>query len=181
MRLDVETLNGVARGTFPPTVRFFRFSVPTVTYGRLQKLEKIQSLIPASWPHAQRPTGGGIVFHQTDLCVSLAWPKNHPPIPTKPKEMYQWIHSVLCEGLGDHFRMAACGDTCGEKKPFAVRECFTEPVGYDLLSGSQKVVGGALLNTRDAVLYQGSIQISNASDTEPALRQAFERIFNPHA
>lgn len=177
MRIDRETLEGVASGHLPPTIRFFRFVEPTVTYGRLQSLDKMKSLIPSGWNHTQRPTGGGIVFHDTDLCVSLAWPKNHSPLPKSVKEMYRWIHSIIRDGIDGSLRLAACGDTCSDKKPFQMRECFTEPVGYDILSDSVKVVGGALLSTRQALLYQGSIQIANAQALEPALRQAFERIF----
>lgn len=171
MRQDRDTLMAVSRGEAPPTVRFFRFSAPTVTFGRLQKLSSIQSKVPSGWAVAQRPTGGGLVFHRNDLCVSFAWPKGQPPIPTATKEIYPWIHQLLKRGLGNSLKMAACADVCASKSPFETRECFTEPVGYDLLSEGQKVVGGALWNTRNAILYQGSIQIPGAGDREPTLQQ----------
>lgn len=171
MRQDRDTLLAVGRGEVPPTVRFFRFSQPTVTFGRLQQLHSIQPKVPAGWAVAQRPTGGGLVFHEKDLCVSLAWPKGQPPIPTVTKEIYPWIHQLLKLGLGNYLKMAACADVCAPKSPFETRECFTEPVGYDLLSGGQKVVGGALWSTRTAILYQGSIQIPDAWTAEPTLQQ----------
>src|SRR5205807_193208 len=138
MRWDVELLNGVERGILPPTLRFFRLKEPTVSYGRLQKLADIAPLVPAGWTSVQRPTGGGIVFHENDLCLSLSWRRETTLLPSKPKEVYRWIHTVIREALGAPRRMVSCADTCAEKTPFATRECFTRPVGYDLLDGSQK-------------------------------------------
>jgi len=174
MRFDEETLAGVASGTLPPTVRFFRFANPTVTFGRLQKLENITPLIPASWSHAQRPTGGGVVLHENDLCISLCWQKGESSTPSKPTEIYPWIHAIIRGGLGEPLRMAQCGDVCSTLPPFETRECFTVPVGYDLMSGSQKVVGGAIRATRNAFLYQGSVQSAYTPTMESAIRHAFE-------
>ncbi len=178
MHCDAETLDRVGRGYLPPTLRFFKFKKPTVSYGRLQKFEFITPLVPRGWDMVIRPTGGGIVFHDNDLCVSLAWPKGETHIPSKPRDTYQWIHAVIRQGLDDSLRMACCADTAGVKKPFEIRECFTEPVGFDLLAGSQKVVGGALRSTRDAVLYQGSIQLPNLPTYEPTLLAAFKTALN---
>ncbi len=181
MRYDAQTLERVGLGELPPTVRFFRFREPTVTYGHLQKIGSIRPLVPQGWDTAQRPTGGGLVFHEHDLCLSLCWRKGQSPIPPRPREMYRWIHAVIRKGLGGHLQTASCADACAEKKPFALRDCFKEPVGYDLLSGSEKVVGGALRSTREAVLYQGSIQIPMAEPAAEALRRALdEALTDPH-
>ncbi len=175
MGFDSDTLEGVGRGQLPSTFRFFRFEYPTLSYGRLQKRDRIQQLIPAKWDAVQRPTGGGIVFHQTDLCLSLCWPKGEAPIPTSPKEMYRWIHQLIQAGLGNSLRMAACGDTCDNQAAFDVRECFSEPVGYDLLQASKKVVGGAIYSTKNAILYQGSIQLPVSASVEQSLQHTFEK------
>jgi lipoyl(octanoyl) transferase len=178
MDADRQTLSAVAEGRQPPTLRFFRWSEPTVSYGRLQPLETVRTLAPAGWPLVQRPTGGGIVFHDQDLCLSLAWPEGLAPLPRRPKEIYDWIHGVILQALQPllDLRMAACCDLPESQTPFARRECFREPVGSDLLLKNQKIVGGALLHQKNGWLYQGSIQPLGLemNRVEPALLSAFQ-------
>ena len=72
--------------------------------------------------------------------------------------------------------MAACCDAVPSQEAFAVRSCFTNPVGYDLMINQQKIVGGALRCTRGATLYQGSIQGMTAPDIA-SLSEAFLKHF----
>jgi lipoate-protein ligase A len=178
MRCDAETLARVERGQDPATLRFFRFAAPTVSYGRLQKRSVLEPIIPPGWSAVQRPTGGGLVYHQDDLCLSLCWPRGQAPIPLRAREQYRWIHSVILEALGTGPRMASCRDEKTVQAAFDLRDCFTHPVGFDLMQGSQKIVGGALVVHRDAILYQGSILAPGQTDLEERLRRAFQRVFN---
>ena len=89
----------VERGDAVPTLRFFRFQEPTLSYGRLQKLDDVRPLLPDGWARVQRPTGGGIVLHNGDLCFSLCWKDGQAPLPKKPQDQYRWIHSVVLEAL----------------------------------------------------------------------------------
>jgi len=173
MREDLERLRGVERGEQSAACRFFRFNQPTLSYGRLQKRALIEPRLPPGWNVVQRPTGGGIVFHNADLCLSLVWRRRQAPLPNSPKEVYRWIHQVIKEGLGNHLTMAGCAEICHVNPPSPVRDCFKEPVGYDLLSGNDKVVGGALYCTRQAMLYQGSLQCPVTPALEESLKNAF--------
>ena len=176
MRWDVELLNGVERGTLPPSLRFFRFLEPTVSFGRLQKLKDVRSLVPRGWSTVQRPTGGGVVFHDGDVCLSLCWPVGQNPLPTRPQEQYRWVHSAILEALRPtiSLRMAECCDAPQPEEPFHVRACFHNPVGYDLLWNQKKIVGGALRCTRQATLYQGSLQMTISSSQQSRLLIAFQ-------
>ena len=183
MRCDVDLLNGVEGGILPPTLRFFRFKERTVSYGRLQKWNDIAPLVPKGWACVQRPTGGGIVFHDGDLCVSLTWPDGRPPLPQRPQEQYRWIHAIILEVLSKEsdLRMAGCCDVPPPHESFGKRTCFKNPVGYDLLREEEKIVGGALRCTRRATLYQGSIQMPLSKHQESRLFTAFERALKiPH-
>jgi lipoate-protein ligase A len=180
MRVDVDLLNGVERGALPPTLRFFRFKEPTVSYGRLQKLADIVPLVPTGWEAVQRPTGGGIVFHNGDLCLSLAWRDGGSPLPRRPREQYRWIHAVILEVLMEvkGLRMAGCGDVSPPHEPFGKRACFKNPVGYDLMHEQKKIVGGALCCTRQTTLYQGSIQLALTPAQEAHLLSVFQSHFD---
>lgn len=183
MRIDAETLAGVERGEKEPILRFFRFCEPTVTYGRLQKPEHIRSQVPSGWPAVQRPTGGGVVLHQGDLCLSLCWPIHTAPLPPRIQDQYRWIHAVILEtlsGLGP-VRMATCRDVGGNPEPFSRRQCFINPVGFDLLKDQRKVVGGAIARRKHGVLYQGSIQMPLPETFEALLRRTFEMKLTPPA
>jgi lipoate-protein ligase A len=181
MRYDAELLKGVEEGSLPPTLRFFRFKEPTVSYGRLQKLKDIAPLVLSNWASVQRPTGGGVVFHDGDLCFSLCWHEGQGPLPARPQDQYLWIHTAILEALRNEapLRMAACRDATPSREPFAIRTCFQNPVGYDLLLNHEKIVGGALRCARRATLYQGSLQMKNSAQQEARLRAAFETRLNP--
>jgi lipoate-protein ligase A len=71
MAIDTEAL---ANPT--PTLRFFQWDKPTVSYGHLMSLEN----------GVKRPTGGGIVYHETtDLSFSLVWPRGQNLLPERPR------------------------------------------------------------------------------------------------
>lgn len=176
MQFDRDTLMRVDSQGAPPTLRFFRWNEPTVSYGRLQNLEAFTTLIPRGHATVRRPTGGGIVFHNQDLCLSLAWRHTESVLPQKPQDQYRWIHSIILEALmtTEPVRMASCCDARAPAEPFGTRRCFIQPVGYDLLIGEQKVVGGALYRRRMATLYQGSIQRPMNAALEEKLLVAFQ-------
>lgn len=67
-------------------------------------------------------------------------------------------------------RMADCCDVPVSSVSFGERECFREPVGYDLMEGTRKRLGGALYRTRHATLYQGSIQWPLSAADEQRLK-----------
>jgi hypothetical protein len=74
--------------------------------------------------------------------------------------------------------MADCRDAAAPEEPFAVRTCFANPVGFDLLKDETKIVGGALRCTRRATLYQGSLQLPDAPAFEHRLQAAFQKVLS---
>lgn len=180
MQRDSDVLEVMAEAQVPPTLRFFRFASPTVTCGRLQDLGTAQQAAPVGWPVIRRPTAGGIVLHDGDLCFSLCWRAGTPPLPERPRDIYREIHRLAAEALKPYLdlRLASCCDTPEGEASFHERRCFAEPVGFDVLSGSTKVIGGALAFRRGAVLYQGSIQPPvPLPDAEAALTRVFANAF----
>ena len=179
MAIDVETLHAVDAQDASPTLRFFRWSEPTASFGRLQNPAPLARWIPAGWPTVRRPTGGGLVLHDQDLCFSLCWRRGQAPLPTHLQDYYAWIHRVIYEALSPlrSLTMASCDDCRAPGLPFLEKRCFSEPVAYDLLDHGQKIVGGALCRSRQSFLYQGSIQAVPVLDLESRLIQAFAARF----
>ncbi len=177
MLYDSALLRGVEEGTVPPTLRFFRFKEPTVSFGRLQKWKDIAPHIPQGWPSVQRPTGGGIVYHNQDQCFSLIWPERHLPIPAKLKEVYLWIHTVVQNALEPWLKLdlATCADCRSPELPYAQRQCFESPTMFDLLQENKKIVGGAIARKKIGFLYQGTICCDLKRQPLEALKDAFRR------
>jgi lipoate-protein ligase A len=176
MAYDRQTLLKVQDPAQPAVLRFFRWSRPAVSYGRHQSLEAIQALVPSGWDAVQRPTGGGLVFHKEGLCLSLCWRAGQPPLPERLKDHYAWIHGVIATALNTDIspRLANCRD-CVAPSEFSTRDCFTQPVAFDILAQDKKIVGGALCRQKNAFLYQGAIQAALDPSLESHLRTAFER------
>jgi lipoate-protein ligase A len=61
------------------------------------------------------------------------------------------------------------------KQNSPVPVCFNEPVCNDVMLDGKKVIGGALRITKNAVLYQGTIQLAamSTADLKDAVRRAF--------
>jgi lipoate-protein ligase A len=179
MSFDVNTSQQMVLQGLTPLLRFFRWSQPTVSYGRHQSFDKIQALVPVDWDTIQRPTGGGLVFHNDDLCFSLCWREGQSPLPLRLRGIYAWIHTFVVEALQPILstRLANCRDCAPEKVPFATRQCFTEPVAFDVLHQGHKVVGGALCRQKNVFLYQGSIQGLPTANLEQLLKTRFIQIF----
>lgn len=139
-----------------PTLRFYHWAAPVVTFGYSQRYTEVLRLA-GSLPAIRRCTGGGIVFHDVDLTLALAIPKNTGFPNQTPQFIYQKIHQWLLDALSIHvssLRLAESHDCSGGNV------CFENPALCDILEGNKKVCGGALRRSRGGILYQGSIRLA---------------------
>ena len=179
MEIDRKALDAMLDGLQKiPVVRFFQWEKTVVTYGYLLDRTRVAGWAKenGSLPIVQRPTGGGAVIHQpTDVAVSFLWPRKSGLLPDNPRDCYAEIHATLRAGvrryLGDADTSLFARDdkTCetpaanGQNR-FSV--CFDEPVCNDVMLGNRKIIGGALRVTRQAILYQGAVQLLRAANVE---------------
>jgi lipoate-protein ligase A len=179
MAYDLATLHKMQQPDTSPVLRFFSWDRPEATFGKHQSAEALSARIPAELNAVRRPTGGGLVIHGQDLCLSLCWRAGQAPLPARMKDHYAWIHGVIWEAILPltDAQLATCRD-CAVPAPFPIRECFTEPVAYDIIRGRQKITGGALCRIKNAFLYQGSIQ--GFTENNPALREDLQSRLHSH-
>jgi lipoate-protein ligase A len=152
MALDEALLQAMPR-LGRPMLRFYSWTEPAASFGYFQRYAAVERLT-ALRPLVRRPTGGGIVPHDTDWTYSLAFPPNDPWYALRATESYrrvhEWIQAAFAR-LGIVTKLApACQKT-------ALGQCF---VGYeksDLLWHGQKIAGAAQRRTRDGLLVQGSV------------------------
>ena len=127
-------------------------------------IEKLQDLKKYNQNHAQRITGGGILFHGNDISYSLIIPtslvKN-----LSVKESYELICSFLLEfytSLGLKPIYAKDLKDIHLSKSQYCQEGF-EP--YDILINGKKIGGNAQRRSKDTIFQHGSISIDNSVKT----------------
>ncbi len=155
------------------TVRFYRWSEPTLSLGYFQRYEDRRSH-PASLACAcvRRSTGGGAILHDRELTYSIAVPPAHLLARSAPS-LYQAMHGSLVECLREQGFEASLVETRARRvdastlaEPFL---CFARRAVGDVIIGTHKIAGSAQRRWRGAVLQHGSILLA-ASPAAPELR-----------
>jgi len=149
-----------------PTVRFYRWRSPAVSFGYFVKFADV-AIYAAERDLVRRWTGGGIVFHGEDLTYSIVIPAKDPVFDESSIAIYEKIHRGLADALNE---MGECAVVAGGVDPGGVAlskhaavsasgyNCFANPVRADVIMDSRKIAGAAQRRTRRGLLQQGSIQ-----------------------
>ena len=147
-------------------LRFFNWKEKGITFGFSQRYSNVINTLEPSYRDfkmTRRPTGGGIVIHESDITFSFIF---YSPEMFNPNATYEKLHSLIkneYESNGISIDIAN-----GIKSNYDINtptmDCFKKPVEKDLLVGGKKVLGGALRKFSDYLLYQASLQISGARE-----------------
>jgi len=150
----------------PHVLRFYNWASPGVTFGYSQRRKAVLEAVAAAKTTitdiVRRPTGGGIVFHETDLTFSFIF--HSPGAYFEPGKTYDRLHRAI---TAEYAKLGLSFDLLSEKtKDYAVNDpvmaCFAKPVNMDILYNGKKVLGGALRKFGDHMLYQASFQAPDA-------------------
>jgi lipoate-protein ligase A len=159
MRRDWEAFEAQQDPRSVPAVRLYRWGEPTVSYGRLQSREAAEAFASGFGARVvQRPTGGGMVFHQSDLSFSIVWRRDHPALPPCIKNVYRLFHEAIANEFRSLGMEVSLHQTEGPRRTFP-GACYQEFSQDDILWNGQKLVGGALRVTSWGRLYQGNLKI----------------------
>ena len=151
-------------------LRVYRWTAPAVTFGYAQRLAAVESLA-RRLPLMRRWSGGGMVFHGTDVTLALAIPASEVAASGSSRDIYSAIHESLLPAIQKYLPDARlvlpeecrCGPVC-----------FESPVAFDIIAGASKICGGALRRSKAGVLYQGSLHLPGAVPPEIANSLAAE-------
>ncbi|OGB87047.1 hypothetical protein A3J44_05440 [candidate division WOR-1 bacterium RIFCSPHIGHO2_02_FULL_45_12] len=162
MQTDLQMFSVFEEGNIAPTLRIYSWQPRCITVGYGQKLEKQIDLEKAQqlgWDVIQRPTGGGIVFHnEAEVTYSLVMAMNDPILPKGLVPAYKKISEAVVAALnylGIKAGMAKIQDL--ERRASNDGLCFSYPAEYEIVVGSKKIVGSAQKRGQRALLQQGSI------------------------
>ncbi|MFH1429439.1 MAG: hypothetical protein ABIH39_06815 [Candidatus Margulisiibacteriota bacterium] len=192
MAIDWQMFNDTEAGLIGPSVRVYTWSEPGVTYGYLQEEESINAVIASeakqshtchtdssderllrfarndisdavSVPNpAKRPTGGGIVFHDTEeVAYCLAAPNNGEYLPPRLTDAYLMVSRIICQArreLGYHVELKNTGQGPGLRKNSRML-CFSNGEAHEIMLGEKKVVGSAQRRTNKTILQQGTVKV----------------------
>lgn len=166
METDALLLNSLENQNLP-ILHFYEWERPSATYGYFIKPEKylnFEGVKKHGLELAKRPTGGGIVFHLSDLAFSVLLPKSHPGFSLNTMNNYAFINEIVSEAIIKF--MGKSGLTVGllpQEPQESVLEassfCMAKPTKYDVILNGLKVGGGAERLTKFGLLHQGTIAL----------------------
>ena len=149
----------------PPVLRFYSWSEPAYSIGYFQNVAGIVKRFKCAKENisvVKRLTGGGLVFHGTDLTFSLSMKDKAHFFTGNVKDSYLKVNEALRAGLKPLFPDIDYADckSIPSGRGGKARVCFEEPSCCDLLVHSKKVVGASQRRKRGAILHQSSIFLS---------------------
>lgn len=144
-------------GESVPTVRVFTWNPPAISLGWKQPVPAW--LDPAAWRDAglewvERPTGGGIAVHGSDVSISVI-------VPRTRRDSLETLMRTVCEsavtlcrelGVAAH----AVLECSGRER---IQYCLADTSPYAVMIGTRKVAGFALRRYPSAWLIQGSLLV----------------------
>lgn len=155
MSIDTMLFDLAQQGKPIATLRFFKFNKPCVSIGKNQDIHSLpKELVNKKLEIVRRPTGGGAVLHNQDICYSLVIPEDYLG---KNKSL---LHSygVISDGLKMGF------ESCGVNVEFGTgfnkstsSLCFSTALSYELTINGKKLVGSAQRRAKGILLQQGSV------------------------
>jgi lipoyl(octanoyl) transferase len=95
MEIDAEMLEAAVAGLC--TLRFYEWSVPTVSLGYFQDPGDVPPHL-SDLPAVRRLSGGGAILHEKELTYSCALPASHPCV-RDPGSIYDRVHRAIISVL----------------------------------------------------------------------------------
>lgn len=165
MAIDEAILTAVGQGQAASTLRFYRWSAPTISLGHFQKHAQIAELPQPfkSLPIVRRITGGGAILHDAELTYSLILPGGHHLVEGRgPAAGYGAVHEALIAVLASYGLSAQLrrgpAPTSSQRGPFF---CFERNNPSDVMINGKKIAGSAQRRTLKSLLQHGSLMLAN--------------------
>jgi len=161
MERDFRNLESVIKDG-KTRVEIYQFANPSITAGRFAKVEEetIERWKSLGHDFARRPTGGGILRHEKDLCFGVAFIS---------KEIgMEKSYRIVSNAVQDALKEQGVATAPAEKKigRDISSRCFDGALGFELLFQGKKILGLAGRRIRNAVLIQGSLIIERDYDKD---------------
>ena len=150
MGIDEAVLRYTAEGKSPPTLRFYGWDPPAVSIGYFQGLNEevdLEQCTRSGVHYVRRMTGGGAVFHNTEMTYSIMLPEKHPLVVSNILDSYKRVCSGLISGFA-----------------FMGVEAQFVPLN-DIVTGGKKISGNAQSRKYHGFLQHGTILMDIDAET----------------
>jgi lipoate-protein ligase A len=159
MAVDETLALGCDGGWSRPTLRVYRWALPTVSLGVNQSIARAVNLTACherQIPVVRRPTGGRALLHHRELTYSLAI----PIVPGSRRVLhdYRWISQCLLLAL-QRLRVEAAMSRGDRPMGESGGVCFLSSARYELAVNGRKLIGSAQRRLNGALLQHGSLLI----------------------
>ena len=166
MAIDEAIFTRIREEHYRPTLRFFQWEKPSITYGYAVEVEKelnIHHCQEQDIPIVRRITGGGVVFHQCDITYTFIFPQEIIPEDDSVLSSYKFINQLFILGLKNLGISGNFYDMTQQKnaEPGGENVCFIKPTQYDVVYEGKKLVGNAQRRKKGYILNHGSLLFSN--------------------
>jgi lipoate-protein ligase A len=149
-------------GTSPPTLRFYAWAPPAVSFGYGQALEREvdqDACRALGVDLVRRPTGGSAIYHdgpERELTYSVAATNDDLGIGSDLLASYRWVANALARGLRS---LGARVDIVERRREYGPVPafCFARSGTYELELDGKKIVGSAQRRHGKSFLQHGSI------------------------
>lgn len=167
MAVDRALLDSVAAGA-SPTLRLYRWTRPTLSFGRNQPARGLYDEAGAAAlgiDFVRRPTGGQAVLHDDELTYAVVAPVASVG---KPRRAYEVVNHALVSGLRSLGLEATLAEARGPVRAGAngahdwAAACFRTPARGEVVAGGRKLVGSAQRTAGRTILQHGSILVSGS-------------------
>ena len=148
-----------------PTLRFYRWSEPTLSLGYFQSISsRSEHASSQSLKLVRRASGGGAIVHDHELTYSLVLPMPDRSTRAAGEGIYGAVHSAFIDCLAG-FGVSAqrFGDTGRLGKSDNPFLCFQRRNDEDLVVSGYKVLGSAQRRGPAGLLQHGSLLLSSSA------------------
>lgn len=168
MKKDADLLASLSADS-GPILHLYEWSRTCLTYGYFTNISKelrTDQLEKLGVGFARRPTGGGVIFHQSDFAFSLLVPSTHFQFSHNTLENYRFvqedIQTIIYELTSHqvHAELYKPDTTWDASKNF----CMVRPTQFDLVVDNRKIAGAAQRRTQKGFLHQGSIALADTDE-----------------
>ncbi len=162
MAIDQAIAEAAAAGESLSTLRFYRWNPPTVSLGRHQPFEDIDTdaIATLGYEIVRRPTGGRAILHTDELTYSVAGSERDPLLEGGVMDAYLRLSNALVTGLG-YLQITGIDKAAGNVRagPNISAACFEVPSAYEITAGGRKLLGSAQSRRAGYVLQHGSLPL----------------------
>ena len=143
----------------------------SATYGyfiNTSQFLNLEAVQKTSLSLARRPTGGGIVFHVSDLAFSVLVPSGHEGFSENTLDNYHFVNKKVALAIKGVMQEASLELLPQDPKSVdssSSHFCMAKPTIFDVMVDGKKVAGAAQRKRKQGFLHQGSISIAFPEDS----------------